>query len=158
MACPGFFFCPHKPHPMGNEYHTICCGGIDILYGWEIVEGRDHTIPMGSPQFETRHNMKTVGLMLQITRSLWSTGKAVIMDSGFFVLKVLLKMNGGGGGYGSALMKKRYYWPRGVHRDGINECFRSKNVGDVGCLSGEWDETEFNVFVLKEPDYNIIMM
>ena len=33
-----------------------------------------------------------------------------------------------------------------------------KNIGDVGCLSGEWDDTEFNVFVLKDPDYNIIMM
>ena len=26
------------------------------------------------------------------------------------------------------------------------------------CISGEWDKTEFNVFVLKEIDYNIIMM
>ena len=32
------------------------------------------------------------------------------------------------------------------------------NIGDVGCLSGEWDETEFNIFVLKKPDYNIMMM
>ena len=28
----------------------------------------------------------------------------------------------------------------------------------MGCLCGEWDETEFNIFVLKEPDYNIMMM
>ena len=28
----------------------------------------------------------------------------------------------------------------------------------MGCLSGEWDEKEFNIFVLKEPDYNIMMM
>ena len=28
----------------------------------------------------------------------------------------------------------------------------------MGCLCGEWDETEFNIFVLKEPDYNIIVM
>ena len=28
----------------------------------------------------------------------------------------------------------------------------------MGCLSGEWDETEFNIFVLKELDYNIMMM
>ena len=28
----------------------------------------------------------------------------------------------------------------------------------MGCLSGEWDETEFNIFVLKEPDYHIMMM
>ena len=28
----------------------------------------------------------------------------------------------------------------------------------MGCLSGEWDETEFNIFVLKDLDYNIMMM
>ena len=25
-------------------------------------------------------------------------------------------------------------------------------------ISGEWEKTEFNIFVLKEPDYNIMMM
>ena len=48
--------------------------------------------------------------------------------------------------------KKRRYWPRGVRGDDINNYFRSKNSGDVGCLSGELDETEFNIFVFKEPD------
>ena len=33
-----------------------------------------------------------------------------------------------------------------------------KKIGDVGCLSGEWDETEFNIFVLNDNNYNIIMM
>ena len=28
----------------------------------------------------------------------------------------------------------------------------------MGCISGEWDETYFIVFVLKDPDYNIMMM
>ena len=28
----------------------------------------------------------------------------------------------------------------------------------MGCLSGEWDEKDFNIFVMKQPDYNIIMM
>ena len=28
----------------------------------------------------------------------------------------------------------------------------------MGCIISEWDETEFNVFVLKDPDYNIVMM
>ena len=34
----------------------------------------------------------------------------------------------------------------------------SKNIGDVGCLSGEWYERELNVFVLEDCDYNIMMM
>ena len=28
----------------------------------------------------------------------------------------------------------------------------------MGFLSSEWDETEFNIFILKDPDYNIMMM
>ena len=33
-----------------------------------------------------------------------------------------------------------------------------QKIGDMGCLSGEWDKTEFNIFVFKDPDYNIMMM
>ena len=28
----------------------------------------------------------------------------------------------------------------------------------MGCLSVEWDETELNFFIFKEPEYNIMMM
>ena len=28
----------------------------------------------------------------------------------------------------------------------------------MGCISGELDETEFNIFSMKKTDYNIIMM
>ena len=36
--------------------------------------------------------------------------------------------------------------------------FRSKNIGDVGCISGGWYKTYFNVYVLNKPDYNIMIM
>ena len=68
---PGFFFYPHKPHPKGNEYHTIWCGEIGIIYGWEIVEGRDHLIPMGRPEFETSTNTWSVWLMLWLTTEVY---------------------------------------------------------------------------------------
>ena len=87
FTCPSFVFCPHKPHFKGNEYHAIYCGEIGIMYGWEIVEGRDHLIPMGRPEFETSPNMNTAGLMFRLTRALWITGKALIMDRFFFFLK-----------------------------------------------------------------------
>ena len=29
-TCPGWLFCPRKPHPFGNEYHTACCGLLGI--------------------------------------------------------------------------------------------------------------------------------
>ena len=28
----------------------------------------------------------------------------------------------------------------------------------MGCLGCEWDDKKFNIFVLKDPDYNIMMM
>ena len=52
----------------------------------------DRLIPMGRPDFEKIHNIKTVVLVLQLTRLLCSTGKSVIIDDGFFVLKILLEM------------------------------------------------------------------
>ena len=40
-TCPRFMFVPRKPHPVGNEYHTIADGICGILFGMEIVKGKD---------------------------------------------------------------------------------------------------------------------
>ena len=81
--------------------------------------------------------MKTVGIMLRLTRALWSTGKSMIMDIGFFVLKGLLEIRKRGV-YGCALIKKRRYWPMGVYVDSINDYSRSKIlvVWDVLVVNG----------------------
>ena len=47
------------------------------------------------------------------------------MDSGFCVLIGLSEMKKMGG-YRSALIKKRRYWPKGIHGDGFNEYFMLK--------------------------------
>ena len=64
--------------------------------------------------------MKMVGLMLRLTIALWSTGKAVITDSGFCVLKGISGIRKRGV-YGSALIKNRRYWTRGVYGDAVND-------------------------------------
>ncbi len=38
-TCPGWVFCPRKPHLFGNEYHTACCGLSGIMFSMEMVEG-----------------------------------------------------------------------------------------------------------------------
>jgi hypothetical protein len=50
-TCPGCFFCPRKPHPFGNEYHTICCGDSGILFDLEIVEGRTDRVRSENQSF-----------------------------------------------------------------------------------------------------------
>ena len=32
VTCPGFMFVPRKPHPFGNEWHSICCGISGIMF------------------------------------------------------------------------------------------------------------------------------
>ena len=66
------------------------------MYGWELFEGRDYPIPMRRPKFDTISNMKMVGLIILLTRALWIIGKALIMESGFCVLRGYLKLERGG--------------------------------------------------------------
>ena len=54
--------------------------------------------------------------------------------------------------------KKRRYWNRGFHSEIIKQYFSTNNISDVGCINGEWDETESIIFVIKEPSYNIMMI
>jgi hypothetical protein len=41
--CPGFVVVPRKPHPFGNEYHTIanCDKGCPIMWRVLLREGKD---------------------------------------------------------------------------------------------------------------------
>ncbi|KAL3810770.1 LOW QUALITY PROTEIN: hypothetical protein ACHAXA_001595, partial [Cyclostephanos tholiformis] len=41
--CPGFMCVPRKPHPFGNEYHSIADGddGKSIMWRVKLVEGKD---------------------------------------------------------------------------------------------------------------------
>jgi hypothetical protein len=71
-TCPGWIFCPRKPHPFGNEYHTTCCGLYNILFSIEIVEGKDAPSQVDVPY--SPHG-KTVGLLLRMLKSYFHTGK-----------------------------------------------------------------------------------
>jgi hypothetical protein len=98
----------NKPHPVGNEYHTIADGMTTILYAAEIVMGKD-TPENYVHQYE-REESKTSSLLAQLTRSIWHSGKVVILDSGFCVLQALINLKKQGL-YAGAVVKKRRYWP-----------------------------------------------
>jgi hypothetical protein len=80
---------PRKPHPMENEYHTLCCGLSGIMYAIELVEGQDRPRQLQPAKYSYKHG-KTTGLLLRLTDSIAHSGKVVIMDSGFCVLKALI--------------------------------------------------------------------
>jgi hypothetical protein len=78
-------FVIQKPWPFGNEYHSICCGQSGVMFGVEIVEGKN--TPRKRPPKEFKNIGKTEGLLLCYTKPLWGTAKMEVLDSGFCVLK-----------------------------------------------------------------------
>ena len=153
FTCPGWMFVPRKPRPFGNEYHTICCGLTGILFAVELVEGKDRPsqLPSPPPQKKTTH------LLLELCKSLYSSGKVIVLDSGFCVLEALIELRKKGV-FAHAVIKKRRYWPKFVPGDDINEHMKDKNVGDVDCLQGTLQNERYNLFVMKEPEYNMKLM
>ena len=45
---PGWVFCPRKIHPIGNKYHTVCCGVCGILFKIEMVEDKQQPAELPS--------------------------------------------------------------------------------------------------------------
>ena len=95
--------------PFGNEYHSICCGTSGIMFGIEMVEGKDR--PKEIPPDPTNEKGNTIGLLLRLCSSIYNSGRVVILDSGFCVLQGLVELRRLGV-YASAVIKKRRYWPR----------------------------------------------
>ena len=73
-TCPGWVIYPRKPHPFGNEYHSICCGLSGIMFVIELVMGTDSPIPSYHDPTNAKGN--TVGLLLRLFKSLYSSGKS----------------------------------------------------------------------------------
>ena len=131
FTCAGFMFVPQKPWPFGNEYHTICCGLSSILFSLELVEGKDalHQTP---PKVYDVFG-KTIGLLMQLTHSMWHTGHVVVLDSGFCVLQGIVELCKKGV-FAAAQIKKQHYWPMYIPGEAIVLHFATKDVGHNDAL------------------------
>ena len=148
-------YVPWKPHKMGNEYHSICCGVCEIIFGIELVEGKDTPREWAKPKFHLIG--KTAGLLLRLCEEIFGTGKIVILDSGFCVLQAIIELKKMGV-YASALVKKRRYWPKHVKGDDIAEYFEEKEFGSSERLPGVLDGEKFDLFCMKDVGYVMTLM
>jgi len=153
-SCPGWMWVPRKPHPKGNEYHSICDCLSGIMYGLEIVEGKDAPKER-KKEFDEKG--KTVALLLRLCKPIFATGKVVILDSGFCVLAAIISLKQFGV-FASAMIKKRRYWPKGVPCEDIISHFEHKHVGMSERLPGMFEGMKFDIFAHKEPDYVTMFM
>ena len=151
--CPGWVFCPRKPKPWSNEYHSICCGLSEIMFAIEMVKGKQRL-----PELDTdSKNKKTINLLLQLCISIYGAGKIVILDSGFCALEGLIALRKVSV-FAGALIKKRRYWPKCVMGDKIDVCFTGKEVGSTDSWRGTLVDTQYDIFCMKEPDYVMKIM
>ncbi len=73
------------------------------------------------------------------------SGRVVIMDSGFCVLKSLAALSSVGI-FALEVMKKRRFWPKYIDGDDIEQRFNGYNVGRVESLPGCLDGVAFKIF------------
>ncbi len=154
---PGNMYVARKPHPVGNEYHTICDAGTGILFKMELVEGKSRPPELGKPAFEEAHNSKTTGLVLRMTDELAGSGRVVVMDSAFCVMKAVVAMQQRGI-YVTTVAKKRSYWPRDIPGDDILAYMHQKPVGEVHGRRGRLGNTTFNLFAVNHTRYTFILV
>lgn len=156
MDLPRLDLLSKEATPFGNEYHTACCAKSGILFSMEIVEGKD--APPNRRLAYDNLGGKTTGLLLRMLESYFHTGKYVVLDSGFCVLKSLIELNKKGR-FGCALIKKRRYWPTLVPGEAIDARFNDKAVGDFDSIQGKSDDNiTYFLWAMKEPDYVMKLM
>ena len=115
----------HKPHPFGNYHHTIFCGINLVLWRAYIVEGK------GRPEQLCRKMHLDLGRSVECTiwicNTIFSMGKSVVRDSGFYVPNCTVALVAKGV-HDAALTKKLQYWIKGFPEDIINMIFAEKKV------------------------------
>ena len=130
--CPGWMNVKRKPHPFGNEYHTIACCQTHIIFYIEIVEGKDTPVAGPNSTKDMEEEMgKCPSLVCRMTRTIWGSGRVVLLDSGFGYLNCLGQLRRKGL-FSTTVIKKKQHWPRGVDGDKILMNMSNKNVGS--CL------------------------
>ena len=146
FTCPGWMVVPRKPHPFGNEWHTICCGITGIMFYLELVEGKD--CPPELPDLNCNKFGNTVNLLLRMCSTIFGSGRIVILDSGFCVLKGIVEL-AKKGVFAGAQIKKRRYWPKYVPGDVIDSHFKNEPVGKSNAVCGEMEGVQYNIFAAR---------
>ena len=145
-------FVRHKPHPFGNDRHTIDCELSTIIWFAEIVGGRGQPRERRRPEFDDIG--KTLGKMLRCTRPIWKCAMVVIMDSVFCVIKGFVEL-WKKGIFGAAVIKKHRNQPTNFKGDATNDHFAPKEVGNVDAVKQVEYGLAYHVFCTKDPDYVI---
>ena len=122
----------------------------------QLVEGKEHPRQAGTLEFEDLGG-KTVGLLLRTMKSYFDTGRYVILDSDFCVLKGSIQFSKKGI-FAFAFANKRRYWPYVVPGKDMEDHFGGVGVRETYVIQGTADDVIYNLWGAKEPNYVVGMM
>ena len=104
----------------------------------ELIEGKEHPHQANTFEFEDL-GRKTVGLLLHMMKIYFATGGYIIIDSGFCVLKGLIKLRKKGV-FACAVIKNIIYWPSMVPDKETEDNFWEVEVGETDAIQGTVDD------------------
>jgi hypothetical protein len=128
---PNWVCIKRKPHPFGNEWHTIACCISKIIFRIELVEtekDRPKEGPYSTPEFDGEMT-KTAALCCRLTKPIWGSNRVCLLDSGFGYMSTLPELEKKGV-YGTTVFKKKGVgWPRGSDAKNVLKHMQGKQVG-----------------------------
>ena len=121
-----------------------------------MIEEKDRPLELDKPLYEDVHG-KTCGLWLLMREPARRSGKVIVLDSRFCVLKAMISRVS----YSicsSSMTKKRRRWPKHTDSTACNAHFSSKLARYQDTTNGTCNNNPFCVVGLKEPEHNMLTM
>ena len=98
-----------------------------------------------------------MGLLLRMMKSYFYTGRYVTLDSGFYVMKVLIQLRKKGD-FACSVINKRRYRHSMVPGEETEDSFGGVEVVETDAIHGTVDDVIYNLWGTKYPNYVMIMM
>ena len=116
----------------------------------DLLEVKEHPRQAGPLEFEDLDG-DTVGLLLFIMKSYFTTGRYLIIDSGFCALKGLIQLMKKVF-FSFAVINKRRYWPSMVPDKETEGDFGKVEVGEIYDKQVTVDDVIYNLWRMKDPN------
>lgn len=146
-SCPSWMHVPRKPHPFGNEYHTIACGDTHVIFRVELVEGESKPSHI-KLRFEGEYG-KTAALLLRMSETIWKSRRVIVLDSGFCTEEGIEQLKEKDL-FASVVIKKRRFWPRGMNCEELDRALMNCPVGTVKILARRVGRVPYHIVGLRD--------
>lgn len=149
-----------KPAARDAGYYPLYCAETGILFKVDLVEGKSRPKELAAVPNESTLG-KTGALVMRMVDGLCGTGRVVVMDSAFCVVKAVKALYDSGL-YATTLAKKRAEssgeWPHGVPGDRVREQMQGRPVGELHTLRGEYNGMPLCLHAVNHPGYTLVLL